>query len=238
MLQIVVLNPKGGSGKTTLSTNLASYFARQGKITTLMDLDPQSSSVYWAHQRPSDAPHVQLVDAHNSPANVTRSWAIQPSRDTEVLIVDTPARPDMSSLGPLLREATGLVIPVLPSNFDVQALQNCLDKLTKTVGLCEPHMKIAVVINKSRRDGPAQARIRAMLQEYRLPLIACLRDTQNFIRTAEAGLGIFEMKGAHYKTDKNSLTPLMAWCESLQNTETQTAPRVLSPELVSIAANA
>jgi len=210
MFRIVVLNPKGGCGKTTLSVNLASYFSQQGKITTLMDLDPQAASVYWAHCRSEDAPEIQLVDAHNCSARVTRSWAIQPPRNTEVLVVDTPARPDMNTIQPLLTDASVLVIPVLPSEFDLHAAANFITKLTHNMA---SRQKIAIVANRVRGHSRGYRKLKKFFAERNIPVICTLRDTQNYGIAAEKGMGVLEMKDKNYKRDQNDFSLLTDWCE-------------------------
>lgn len=211
MLRIVVMNPKGGCGKTTLSTNLASYFSTQGAITTLMDLDAQGSSIFWAHKRPELANHIQLVDAHNSPHNVTRSWAIQPPRNTQVLILDTPARPDLTNLSPLLREASVILIPALTNEFDLHAIVNTAQQLQRSL----PSQKnIGLVFNRINKNLPYKKQTTILSKEMTLPVIGSLRDSCNYIRAAAKGLGVCEMKGSHYQTDKLDLIRIAQWCEA------------------------
>lgn len=235
MLRIVVMNPKGGCGKTTLSTNLASYFSNQGEITTLMDLDPQGSSVFWAHKRPEQAAEIQLVDAHHCPHNVTRSWAIQPPRNTDVLVLDTPARPDLTSLGPLLREASVILLPVLTNEFDLHAVVNTVQQLRRTL----PYQKnIALIFNRSSKTTRLKKQIDQLSEQLELPVIATLRDTRNYIQAAANGLGICEMKGSHYQGDKTDLTRIAQWCERRRPNEDSPTFRQINPDTIALASTA
>lgn len=232
MLRIVVMNPKGGSGKTTISTNLASYFSHCGEITTLMDLDPQGSSVFWAHKRPENASEIQLVDAHNSPHNVTRSWAIQPPRNTEVLVLDTPARPDLTNLSPLLREASAILIPVLPSEFDLHAIVNTVQQLRKAL----PSQKnIALIINRTSKNSGVKKIADKLSKQLNLPVIAHLRDTRNYAEMASRGQGVFEMDGTHYENEKTDILKIAEWCEAKRPTESQNAYKRMNPDTIALA---
>lgn len=231
MLRIVVLNPKGGAGKTTIATNLASYFSQCGEVTTLMDLDPQGSSVFWALQRPETASDVQLVDAHNSPHNVTRSWAIQPPRNTEVLVLDTPARPDLTNLSPLLREASAILLPVLPSEFDLHAIVNTVQQLRRML----PSQKnIALIINRTKKSSGVKHISEKLSKQLDLPVIAQLRDTRNFSQTASSGLGIFEMDGSHYDSDKTEMLRIIDWCETKRPSGSENHKRI-NPDTIALA---
>jgi chromosome partitioning protein len=235
MLRIVVMNPKGGCGKTTLSTNLASYFSRQGEITTLMDLDPQGSSVFWAHKRPENAAEIQLVDAHHCPHNVTRSWAIQPPRNTEVLVLDTPARPDLIYLNPLLKEASAILLPVLPNEFDLHAIAHTVQQIQRSL---PKQQNIALVFNRSSKTTQLIKKIDQLSEQLGLPVIATLRDTRNYIQAAAHGLGISEMNGAHYRRDKIDIAQIAQWCERRRPDEGSTAFGHINPDTIALASNA
>ena len=226
------MNPKGGSGKTTISTNLASYFSHCGEITTLMDLDPQGSSVFWAHKRPESASEIQLVDAHNCPHNVTRSWAIQPPRNTEALILDTPARPDLTNLSPLLREASAILIPVLPSEFDLHAIVNTVQQLRKAL----PSQKnIALIINRTTKSSGFKKIADKLSKQLNLPVIAFLRDTRNYTEVVSRGLGVFEMDGSHYENEKADILKIAEWCEARRPSKSQNAYKRMNPDTIALA---
>ena len=235
MLRIVVMNPKGGSGKTTVATNLASYFSHCGEITTLMDLDPQASSVFWAHKRPESASDIQLVDAHNSPHNVTRSWAIQPPRNTEVLVLDTPARPDLTNLSPLLREASAILIPVLPSEFDLHAIVNTVQHLRR---ILPSQQNIALIINRTTKSSEFKTIADKLSKQLNLPVIAHLRDTRNYTQAASYGQGVFEMDGAHYEKEKTDILKVAEWCEAKRPSATEHAFKRMNPDTIALASTA
>lgn len=232
MLRIVVINPKGGSGKTTVSTNLASYFSQGGEVTTLMDLDSQASSVFWAHKRPKTASEIQLVDAHHCPYNVTRSWAIQPPRNTEALILDTPARPNLTNLKPLLQEASAVLIPVLPSEFDLHAVVNTVQKLRQTV---PSQQNMALIINRATKISGFKHIAEKLSKQLNLPVIAHLRDSQNFTQPTANGLSIFEMEGSQYEADKQEMLRVVNWCETKRPSALENDLKRMNPEAIALA---
>ncbi|WP_461521514.1 ParA family protein [Porticoccus sp.] len=232
MQRIVVINPKGGSGKTMLATNLASFFSNQGKVTTLIDLDPQGSSVFWVLSRPEQAPHIQLVDAHNCPHNVTRSWAIQPPRNTEVLVLDTPARPDLINLPPLLREATAILLPVLLAEFDLHAVTNTVQHLRI---MLPTQNNMALVVNRAPSTPSAACRSSALSRQLKLPVIANLRDSRTFLQAATDGLGVCEMKGSHYRSDKQQIAKIAQWSTMRATIREPSSPNRLNPDVIALA---
>lgn len=235
MQRIVVVNPKGGCGKTMLSTNLASFFSHQGAITTLMDLDPQGSSVFWALNRPDNAPHIQLVDAHNCPLNVTRSWAIQPPRNTEVLILDTPARPDLVNLSPLLREATAILLPVVLEEFDLHAVTHTVQELRR---MLPSRQNMAVVINRFAASPTATRRAHDLEKTLSLPIVAYLRQSRTFLQAASEGKGVYEMAGSHYRRDKRAIAGIGEWCSNRgAESAGETGLKRLHPDVIAMASN-
>ena len=116
--RIVVLNPKGGSGKTTLATNIASYYAKLGPMPTVMDCDPQGSTMRWLDKRDASRPPVHGIAAFKKTMQATRSWQLRVPNETVNLIVDSPASLDHDKLRDLTRDATSILVPVLPSSID------------------------------------------------------------------------------------------------------------------------
>lgn len=129
MQKIVVLNPKGGSGKTTIATNLASYFAVEGLRPTLMDMDIQGSSTHWLSKRGKDQPLIHSIAAFERNTGLTRSFATRLPLDTQRLVVDTPAAVEPQKLPDLTRNATAVLVPVLPSDIDIHAAAKCISNL-------------------------------------------------------------------------------------------------------------
>ncbi len=91
MLRIVVLNPKGGSGKSTIATGIAAMYAARGYRPVLMDFDPQGSASRWLEKRSPHQPPIHGIAAYARALGVTRSFQLRVPHGTDRVIVDTPA---------------------------------------------------------------------------------------------------------------------------------------------------
>ena len=152
MQKIVLLNPKGGSGKTTIAINLASYFAVCGLKPTLMDLDAQGSSSRWLTKRAKGQPTIHGIAAYERNSRVTRSFATRLPTDTERLVVDTPAALESQGLPDITRNATAVLVPVLPSDIDIHAAAKCISDLLLIAKIRREDQRIAVIANRVKKN--------------------------------------------------------------------------------------
>jgi chromosome partitioning protein len=127
--KIVVLNPKGGCGKTTLSTNLASYFALRGPSPTLIDCDPKGYSERWLERRSPDSCSIKGIASEEFVRHGNRLWPFRTPKDAGAIIIDTPAALDRRDISELTRDADCMLVPVLPSTFDVQVTTKFIAEL-------------------------------------------------------------------------------------------------------------
>jgi len=185
MRSIMLVNAKGGCGKSTLSTNLASYYATRGMNVTLADMDPQGSSFTWAQNRPENRPAIQAIAGWKEP--------LRAPKDTDVLIIDTAAGTEGKELTPLLRKVQTVIVPVLPSTIDMRAAKQFIYKMLMMGQVTREEVKVAVVANRVRENTLIYDKLDDFLRKLDIPFVATLRDTQNYIRADERGLGIFEM---------------------------------------------
>jgi chromosome partitioning protein len=211
--RIVVLNTKGGSGKTTIATNLAAYYAAAGRRVALMDLDPQGSSMRWLNQRPVEAPTIHGIAGYERRLNVTRAFALRSPPGTEHVVVDTPAALPAIQMPETVRDATAIIVPVLPSDIDIHAASRCIADLLLVAKVHRSERRLVIVANRARRYTKAFQSLMRFLQSLRIPVAAVLRDSQAYIRSAETGLGLHEMKGALLQEDLDSWKPLLDWLE-------------------------
>jgi chromosome partitioning protein len=211
MQKIVVLNPKGGSGKTTIATNLAAYFAVEKLRPTLMDMDAQGSSTHWLSKRTQEQPLIHGIAAYERNTGLTRSFATRLPLDTQRLVVDTPAAVEPQKLPDITRNATAVLVPVLPSDIDIHAAAKCISNLLLIAKLRRDDQRIAVIANRVKKQTLIYKSLMKFLENLQIPVITTLRDSQAYIRSAETGFGVFEMKPAGVREDLEQWLPLVGW---------------------------
>jgi chromosome partitioning protein len=211
--RIVVLNPKGGSGKTTIATNLAAYYAVHGRRTALMDCDPQGSSGRWLAKRAAPLPAIHGIAAYEKSLRVTRSFLLRAPPGTERVIVDTPAAIPPQLLPEFVREADAILVPVLPSDIDIHACSKCIADLLLVARVPRSANLIGVIANRTRRNTLALDMLLRFLVTLNIPVVTMLRDSHNYLRAAEGGLGVHEMKHYLVRSDLETWQPVVDWLE-------------------------
>ena len=207
MRRIMVLNSKGGCGKSTIATNLASYYAAElGKKVVLADYDPQESSLAWLEARDEKWAHIDGVAAYKKTLNVPK--------DTDVLIIDAPARVHGKELTQLLKNVETVLFPILPSPIDMRAATKYMQEVLKSGRVVRKEVKIGVVANRVRENTIIFSELYEFIKATRLPYITTLRDTQNYIRAEERGIGIFEMAPSQVAQDLEAWELLTKWLRS------------------------
>ena len=210
MRHIMVLNAKGGCGKSTLATNIASYFANEGASVALADYDPQRSSLDWLDRRPENRVKIAGVAGFDGGLRHV-------PRTADFVIIDAPARSHGSELTDLVKHAETIVVPVLPSTIDMQATTKFLEEL-KDIGKIErKQAKIGTVANRVRDNTLIFDELDEYLLKARTPYIAALRDAQNYVRAYTRGLGIFELPEYLAWPDWDEWKPLTAWLRSVRS---------------------
>jgi chromosome partitioning protein len=214
MQRIVVLNPKGGSGKTTIAVNLAAYFATRMQRPVLMDHDPQASSGRWVSKRDPALPRVRLISAHERDPRVTRTFQLTPPADTTHVVIDTAAALTHQSMIELTRMSDKILVPVLPSDIDIHACSRCIRDLLLVAKVKRRDNRLGVVANRVKMNTLVYQSLQRFLETLGIPVVATLRDSQNYIRAAESGLGIHEMKPQQVIEDTRAWESLTAWLET------------------------
>jgi len=211
MQRIVVLNPKGGSGKTTIASNLAACYAANGERAALMDLDPQGSSMRWLRKRPDEAPSIHGIPAFERSATVTRSWQMRVPTECRAVIIDTPAAIDPHSLPDLTRGVDAVLVPVMPSEIDIHATAKCIADLLLVAKIRRSERRIGIIANRVRGNTRVSQSLTRFLHSLDIPLITTLRDTQNYLRSAETGLGVYEMPRWQVQQDLPQWEEVLSW---------------------------
>src|SRR6188768_4403327 len=224
MQRIVVLNPKGGSGKTTLAINLAAFFAVRGDATLLIDRDPQGSATRWLRKRKAPQPAITGIATFEHDARTTRSWQMRVPDGTEKIIVDSPAAVEARAMPELTRDAQKVIVPVLPSDIDIHAASRCIADLLLVAKIKRVENRIGVVANRVRKNTLMFQALMRFLEKLDIPVIATIRDSQNYVRAAEQGVGIHEMKPYTVKEDLAQWESLLAWIEPERLLAGQPAP--------------
>ncbi|MEM9172039.1 MAG: ParA family protein, partial [Pseudomonadota bacterium] len=180
MRHIMVLNSKGGCGKSTIATNLASYYAVEGQSVALADYDPQRSSLEWVQNRPESAPEIIGLDAAKDGLKAL-------PRSADVLIIDAPARSHGSELTQLVKHAETIIVPVLPSTIDMEATTKFIAELQKVGKVSRKQVKIGVVGNRVRENTLIFDDLDEYLESLKVPYLTWLRDAQNYVRAYTRG---------------------------------------------------
>ena len=209
MSTTLVINSKGGSGKTTVATNLASYFAANRIPAAIMDYDPQGSCLDWLRLRASFARKIHGANAAPQKTGL-RSLGMHVPADTRQLIIDAPAGASGLLLQEMLARADCVVVPVQPSAIDIHATANFIRDLLLNGRLRARKIRLGVVANRVRRSTPVYQPLERFLNSLGLPFLARLADSEVFVEAAETGLGIFEMGGAA-TAEREQFMPIVEW---------------------------
>lgn len=211
MRHIMVMNAKGGCGKSTLATNIASYFAaEEGQSVALADYDPQRSSLDWLERRPDNRPEIIGIEGF-------KDGLRKVPRSADMVVIDAPARSHGPELTNLVKHAETIVVPVLPSTIDMQASDRFIEEL-KSVGKVErKQAKIAVVANRVREYTLIFEELDEFLSKQKVPYLAALREAQNYVRAYTRGLGIFELPEYLAWPDWEQWEPLTKWLRSARS---------------------
>jgi len=229
MQRIVVLNPKGGSGKTTLAINLAAYFAGRGDRTLLIDRDPQGSSTRWLRKRKEPQAAINGIATFERDSRTTMSWQMRVPDGTQKIIVDSPAAVEARAMPELTRDAQKVIVPVLPSDIDIHAASRCIADLLLVAKIKRVENRIGVVANRVRKNTLMFQALMRFLEKLDIPVIATIRDSQNYVRAAEQGVGIHEMKPYTVKEDLAQWESLLGWIEPERALAEQPAPMQEQP---------
>ncbi len=239
--KIVILNPKGGSGKTTLATNLASFFAKRGPPPTLVDCDPNGYSMRWLHNRSAQRPKIYGIAAPEHCTRPMRDSRLNEWSESRQLIIDLPAALPDEQLYYQIYDANSILIPVLPSNIDIHSATRFIANLLLIAQVDRRDRNLAIVANRIRQNTKSYRMLMRFVTSLRIPIIAQLRDSQNFVHAAADGIGIYEMPAYKVRKDIQQMDPIIDWLDKWRmrkldaaasaNFEHMPAAEILTPAL-------
>ena len=201
---VVIANPKGGVGKSTLATNVAGYWASQGHAVMLGDVDRQQSARLWLGLRPEAARPISTWD-------VQRDFIVRPPKGTTHVVLDTPAGLHGSKLKEVLRIADKVLVPLQPSIFDIYATREFVDHLVEAKGADK--RDIGLVGMRVDERTIAADQLRQFTEGLGLPVLGTLRPTQNYVYLAARGLTIFDVAPGRVQRDLAQWQGICQWLD-------------------------
>ncbi len=206
MKKIMVANPKGGSGKSTMAVHLAAWFARGDEVVCLGDIDRQQSSQQWLEMRPANLALIR-------PWKIKEDLPEDPPKGCTVAILDTPAGLHGKPLKQLLGDFDRVVVPVSPSRFDMMASREFFEELAETKAVRKEKVSIAIVGMRVDPRTVASQQLIDFLASFDLPLVTCIRSAQRYVSAVETGATIFDASSM-MENDSLHWRPLLDWLQS------------------------
>jgi len=232
-LRILVVNGKGGCGKTTIATNLAAAYARLGYSVALTDHDAQASSTHWLEQRAAPLPSIHLIAAHQRTAMyTTRSFQQRMPTDVERIIIDTPSAVSDRDLDALLHTIDAILVPLLPSSIDMRAGERFIAQLLNHRAYRARPAPVGIIANRVRQNTRTHTKLTQFLACLDVPTVATFRDNALYTRLAEDGTGVFDdMSDPSAEREAHEWSKLMHWIDAVTaaRTDTQLGPRSAPP---------
>ncbi len=206
MKVVVIANPKGGAGKSTLATNIAGYFASRGHHVMLGDADTQQSSKFWLQQRPTKLPFVATWELEAGQVPTAK-----PPKGTTHVVIDTPAGLGGVALKELVQRADKVLVPLMPSVFDMQATHAFLLELAQLTRKLPT--QVGIVGNRVDGRTLAAGHLKEFAESLQVPVLGYLRDTQYYLHMAAHGLSMFDITPTQVEKDLEQWKPICHWLD-------------------------
>jgi chromosome partitioning protein len=201
---VVIANPKGGVGKSTLSTNVAGFLASRGHAVMLGDADRQQSSALWLRLRPPAARPIQTWD-------ISGDQIARPPKGTSHVVLDTPAGLQGGLFKDALKLADKVLVPLQPSIFDIYATRAFLDELAESRRA--DRLQVGIIGMRVDARTIAAEKLHEFVNGLGLPVLGFLRDTQNYIHLAARGLTLFDVAPSRVERDLEQWQGICDWLE-------------------------
>lgn len=209
MLKVLVASSKGGAGKTTVATNLAAYYAVDGKNTVLVDADRQGSSQRWAEKRAGMSNPVLGL------SGLRRDWARHIPEDAQRVVIDSAAGIRSGEIGEYLDGIDAVIVPVLPSSIDLEAAEPFLTELAELPRIKRGKVPVALVANRLKPWTNASQQAVDEIKGFPFPVVAELRDTQGYVLAAALGKSIFDYNSELVRSHQEDWGKLLRWLKKL-----------------------
>lgn len=210
--RVLVVNSKGGCGKTTIATNLAGCLSSRNHPAVLVDYDPQGSSMQWLSLRSDSRKSVHGIAASRTPsAGTTRTFQMRIPEETQFVIVDAPAGVCGPDLIQLVRDVDTIIIPVLPSPIDIHACSYFIKDLFLVAKVRSKAIRIGVLANRTRSNNKVYAALIKFLNSLNIEFIGALKDSQSYVHAAQDGLSVVELKNSKAGKDKRQWNEIINW---------------------------
>jgi chromosome partitioning protein len=207
MRHVMVMNAKGGCGKSTLATNIAGHFAKEGSKVALADYDPQRTGLDWLEARPGELPKIVGIAAFDDGLRSV-------PRDTEVLVIDAPARTHGAEMNELVRRAETIIVPVLASPIDMKAAAHFMGELLELGRVQREQARLAVVANRVRENTLVFDELDKYLNKLKVPYLTALRQSTNYLRAYQRGMSVFDLPEYLAWPDWQQWEPVTKWLGS------------------------
>jgi len=203
---VLVANPKGGVGKSTLATNIAGYFASRGHAVMLGDVDRQQSSRLWLSLRPPAARPIATWEATGEGS------VVRPPRGTTHAVLDSPAGLHGWRFKEVVGLADKILIPLQPSIFDIYATREFIDRLMALRNAAKT--QIGLIGMRVDARTLAAERLHEFIAGLGVPVVGELRSTQNYVQLAARGLTLFDVAPGRVEKDLLQWVPVCEWLEA------------------------
>lgn len=214
--RILFANTKGGCGKSTLATNLASAYIKAGITTALIDHDPQGSASQWLKKRPQEIGAIHGIEAFRKDSSgATGNWFMRLPRDIERVIIDTPAGLQGTEFQQQVQQADVIIVPVLPSPIDIHSATRFIGSilLNSEYRRRQQPKQILVMANRTRKNTRVLHKLDLFLSSLKLPRVGDIRDTQQYVHCSEEGTGIIDIAGSRFEKDRAQWQGIVDWLE-------------------------
>ena len=217
---IAVINRKGGSGKSTMSTHLAAWLARQGAAVMLGDVDRQQSTRTWLKRRSAELPAI-------APWTIDQKNVLKVPVGVTHVVLDTPGGLHGFELAKVVMAAHAILIPVCNSVFDRESAAACIAELMALPRLASSRCKLGIVGMRIDARTRAAETLRDWAEGLKLPFLGVLRETQTYVRSLDSGQTIFDMRSTAVQVDLDQWKPILQWLQPV--TQLPTAEHAPSP---------